>query len=199
MNYRKTFFLLITGTSLALFWACGGLIENRDIPAINDSANSTSGSRVQGDALPYYDLETYFNAQIEALTKKNPLVKKEIEVDGEREVKTIHIQNWNHELDPFFNSAINKPAWRTSYAIDSSKNQYTYTALEDDLKTRKIVIDFDENGGVAKVMIWNETDNMIYTTQEELTFYPDSLYEIVHHQQVRVLGKHSFKLVGHIQ
>ena len=145
--------------------------------------------------LSYYDIKGFFEREIEKLQKANPDVKKTTAYNQEEEVKVLKIAKWEQELALFSESDINKSSWKGSYKIDSLPNQLIYTAKEDDLRTRKIVIDFKDNKP-SKFFIKNRTSNYLYTSSEDLIFYTDSLYDIVKDQKVTLLGENHYRITG---
>ncbi len=45
-------------------------------------------------------------------------------------------------------------------------------------------------------MIYNDSKNMLYESQEWLSYFPDSLYQIDKKQTVRLLGTNTYKIKG---
>ncbi|ADY52589.1 hypothetical protein Pedsa_2037 [Pseudopedobacter saltans DSM 12145] len=154
-----------------------------------------SGKEKDIQELSYYDIKGFFEQEIVKLNKTNPVVKKSVFYNQDEEVKTLKIKDWAQELSLFVESDINKSSWKNSYKIDSLPNQIVYTAKENDLRTQKIIIDFKDSKPV-KFSIKNKSINYLYTTSEDLTFYTDSLYNIVKDQHVTVLGDNHYIITG---
>lgn len=148
--------------------------------------------------LSYYDIKGFFETEIKKLSKTNPEVKKTVYHNKNEEVKILKITDWSQELNLFVESDINKSSWKKSYKIDSLPNQLIYTSKDDNLRTKKITIDFKNNKPV-KFSIKNISTNYLYTTSEDLTFYVDSLYDIVKDQRVLLLGGNHYKITGRLK
>ncbi len=129
------------------------------------------------DASTYFDLKVYFEKEAIKLQKQNPMLTKMVQQNGESETKYVRIADWKSELGFFIASDINKPAWRNSYQVIKKPNQITYLAQDDGLRTRKIEIYNNQQGGVKQISIFNKTTNILYTSTEAITYFPDSLFE----------------------
>jgi hypothetical protein len=143
----------------------------------------------------YFDLEGYFKADAARLTKLNHPVLKTVIHNGDTQTKTVHINNWDAELSLFIQSDINKPAWRDSYSIVNSCNTIIYQTKDPELTTKEIVITKQGNK-VKWIMIVNSTKNILYTTTEKLSYFPDSLYNIYKNQKVRLLKANNYRISG---
>lgn len=144
----------------------------------------------------YIDLKGYFDTEARRLTKSNPLVKKTVARNDATETRSLNDINWKTELSLFAESDINKPAWKDSYKVSSHGDKTTYLATDADLKTREIKITKDGSGKIKKVFIRNQTDNMLYSSTEQLIYIPDSLYEISKQQHVAVIGDNRYFING---
>lgn len=149
----------------------------------------------------YFSLKNYFEEESKRLAKNYGGIEKTAQINSKTETKTIKIENWSQELDAFIQSDINKPAWKSSYSIerDSSQNLLIYKSTDPKLTTKKITIKKDSDDDVIAVLIEKLTENNLYTTKENLEYYPDSLYIIETTQAVRLLGKNSYKIVGYFK
>jgi hypothetical protein len=150
---------------------------------------------VRDTNLKYFDLDGYFKNEATRLTKANMLINKSVTHNGTTETKKLHISNWDTELSLFKASDINRPAWKKSYSILKDSDIIIYKALEPELTTREILIKLAD-GKVKYMMIINDTHNMIYTTREKLSYFPDSLYLIQKSQKVRFLGVNNYDIRG---
>src|SRR5882757_7054826 len=110
--FKSKFTLTLAGCALLLFSACRPDVEEN------------------GDALKYFDIKGYFTKDIARLNKLNRPVFKTVSHNGVTESKTVHIDNWGHELDLFLGADINKPAWKNSYTIVNENGILIYKAKE---------------------------------------------------------------------
>jgi uncharacterized secreted protein with C-terminal beta-propeller domain len=123
------------------------------------------------------------------------MIIKSVEHNGDIQTKKMHIANWGLELSLFKLSDINKPAWKDSYAIQSGGDIIFYKAKDPELKTRALIIK-QVNGQVKWILIYNHTKNLLYETDEKLSYFPDSLYLIEKSQRVRFLGTNKYRIKG---
>ncbi len=142
----------------------------------------------------FFDLRSFFQAEITRLEKAQPSIKKEIEINGEKEDKVQDSIDFEKELAIFVRADINKPAWRDKYQIDSvmeAQNLKTlrYTALDSSLKTRALTIDFNQND-VERIFILNQTNSPLIKSEQQLTFEPQSGY-FIRNKQSLSLSKNS--------
>ncbi len=72
----------------------------------------------------------------------------------------------------------------------------TYAAKDLSLKTREINIYFSKSGRIDRVSINNRVENILYTSREQLEYYPDSIYSIIKTQEVELLGKNTYIITG---
>ncbi|XHR93010.1 hypothetical protein ACFJIV_22110 [Mucilaginibacter sp. UC70_90] len=46
------------------------------------------------------------------------------------------------------------------------------------------------------ILIYNHTKNLLYETNEKLSYFPDSLYLIQKTQHVKLMGRNDYKVQG---
>jgi hypothetical protein len=144
----------------------------------------------------YIDLKGYFDSEARRLTKSNPLIKKTVARNDATETRPLKDINWKTELSLFAESDINKQAWKDSYKVSRHGYKTIYLATDNTLKTREINITQDPQGKIKKILIRNQTDNMLYSSTEQLVYIPDSLYEISKQQHVAVIGDNRYFING---
>jgi hypothetical protein len=148
-----------------------------------------------GGTLKYFDIKGYFTADTARLNKLNTPVFKTVTYNGATESKKAKIENWGHELDLFIASDINKPAWRDSYTIIADSDVLLYKAKDPELKMREMIIKMDKQK-VKWILIFNHTKNILYQTDEKLSYFPDSLYVVQKIQRIRLIGTNKYKIEG---
>ncbi len=135
----------------------------------------------------FFDLKTYFQQEAASLTAKKPQLRKRLEIDGRIEEQTLDSVDFSEELRLFAEADINRPAWLDKYAVDSllqngRLSRLTYRALEADLKTRELQIDFVD-GKVREIHIHKKFDTAIANTDQKLAYYPGKGYSIENRQK----------------
>ena len=143
--------------------------------------------------LIYFDLKSYFNSEAARLKLKNKAIIKAVTYNKSTESKTVFIQNWEREFDFFISSDINKPSWKDSYTIEKSEDLIIYRAKLKELKLREMIVKMDNNK-VKWVFVYNAINNLLYFSSEQLSYFPDSLYQIEKQQKVKLLSKNYFRV-----
>ncbi len=170
MKHSFAFILLV------FLGACGAKEDSKNIPG------------------KYFDIRGYFEKEALRLQKQNPAIYKTVSQNSQVEKKRVNIPDWKSELELFTESDINKPAWNNSYIVRKNGSSVEYISTDSDLKTRKIKIHHSEKGQIDQIIIFNKTSNLLYTSTEKLSYYPDSLYTINKKQNVQVIGENQFAI-----
>ncbi len=148
-----------------------------------------------GGALRYFDIKGFYTIDTAVLRKLNKPVFKTVTHNGVSESKTVPIDNWGQELNFFISSDINKPAWKDSYDITANGEFLIYRAKYPELKMREMIISKNKQK-VNWILIFNNSKNILYSTSEKLSYFPDSLYLIEKVQRVRMIGTNYYKVKG---
>ena len=162
-------------------------------------ASSCESNRKVAKRYSYFDLEGFFQREISRLQKLNPKVSKTVVKNTEAENRELRINDWEEELSLFTASDINKPAWKGSYKKSEKMGEILYTAIDPKLRTERLLIRRNKNGKVHHISIINKVSNSLYSSKENLTYYPDSLYEIRKEQKVRLLGSNKYTVTGRLK
>lgn len=123
-------------------------------------------------------------------------MNKTVAKDDAEEQKNIRVADWKKEFTLFIDADINKPAWQSSYRVDSTGSAVTYTSTDSTLRTKEIHIAKSDEGTVTHIRVINQVNNMLYQTNEQLDYYVDSLYRISKQQDVRIIGKSHYTVTG---
>ena len=147
----------------------------------------------------YFDIRGFFAKEANRLAAKRPAVQKSISDNGSIESRKVRVADWGSELSLFSESDINKPSWRNSYRVSKRGSVITYTAKDSKIRTQKVTIRLSDKSQVSYIAIRNQSENMLYSSNEMLEYYPDSLYRIVKQQNVKVLGSHRYLIEGRLR
>ncbi|MEO0339534.1 MAG: hypothetical protein AAF242_09995 [Bacteroidota bacterium] len=146
----------------------------------------------------FFDLESYFTTEIARLKAQKSGAEKILEINGETETLKVDSLNLEKELAIFKQSDINKTSWADKYNGDTTIvggkiQQITYTALEEDLKTKKIIIEF-ANDKVEDISIENEVDSPVLKSKQQLHYQPNQGYSIAQTQKIRLMKENDLKV-----
>ena len=148
-----------------------------------------------GAALKYFDLKGFLTRDTAVLNRAYHQVDKTVIHNGVSERRNVKIYNWGQELNLFFQSDINKPAWKNSYTIINNDEFILYKAKYPELQTRELLVKLDKQK-VKWILIYTRDQNFLYKTNSKLTYYPDSAYLIEKLQHVRLLGNNTYIING---
>ena len=150
----------------------------------------------------YYDLKGLLERQIEALKSEKPKVQKNILVNEITENQTVNSLDWSKELDFFIQADLNKPAFVSSYRVDSYSMGVKYFLKE----TEKLPVKFleinrmGEDGVEVRALVSNS--NYLYDTERnlKLSLKQGQLidYQIDGFQKVVFGKKKMFKIMGKV-
>ncbi|GAA5032772.1 hypothetical protein GCM10011506_23150 [Marivirga lumbricoides] len=122
----------------------------------------------------YFDVEALVDEQIEQLRQKDPLLAKQISIDGQSERDTINFDSlgWVNELEVFKLANINKPNLRGEYeavekTLDDSKI-WSYTADKQSLGIEFLHVYFGSDSTLKKLEARYNEDNALYTSERNL-------------------------------
>ncbi len=146
----------------------------------------------------YFDIKGYFEKEISRLQKLNPIVNKTVSVNGEVESKSYKIADWSKELDIFVNADINKTSWKGSFKTTTQKGVEIYTSDHKKIPVKRISITWKGNKA-GKIEIIIDNKNILYRSQDTLTYCPDSLYEIKKQQKIRLLKNKKYAIIGKLK
>ena len=143
----------------------------------------------------YFDLKAYIQQEAVRLAGKNPIVSKTVTVNGMVENKKVRIPDWSAELTSFSDADINKAAWQGLFKIVKNDTLERYQSNDDKVNVKRLDI-VRKNGRVAKLEVSMKTTNYLYTSTDQLTYYPDSIYQIEKSQKIKLLQPKSYKVTG---
>jgi hypothetical protein len=118
---------------------------------------------------PLFDLKGFLDNEIATHLKDVKKVKKTVTVNGKTETKEVVIKDWKEELKLFFNSDINRPAWRDKYFVTSQGNKENgdfktdFTVVDNDLnlKTRYLGIAKSDILKYSEIKVWNYDQSVV--------------------------------------
>jgi hypothetical protein len=101
--------------------------------------------------------------------------------DNQLESKELSVSNWEHELKPFFESDIDKPAWHLAYDCDTVKTdslmQVVYVANDEKAPVRRMQIDYLKEK-IQRIDIQFEKNNPWFSSKRTLIYQRNIGYQI---------------------
>lgn len=143
----------------------------------------------------YFDSKKYFDQEAVRLGRKNASIKKTVVVDGLSETKSISIPDWKKELSAFTDAEITRASWKGLFIIRKTPKVTTYSSTEDKIPVKEFKV-ISRNGKVKGLSIIVKNDNMLYQSADSLVYYPDSMYQIIKHQNIRFLSNKTYTVTG---
>jgi len=146
-------------------------------------------------SLLYFDVKGYFEKEALRLKKNNPIIIKEVSINGATEAKTIKIKDWLNEFSIFIDADINKASWRGSFIAKKTSDTELYTSSNKRIKVKSVYIQKEQNK-IKGIQIIISNKNILYTSNDTLSYYPNRLYEIKKQQKIKLLKLKSYKVTG---
>ena len=158
------------------------------------SCNQREESKANTD-LTYFDLKGYFGKEISRLKEAKAKVNKTVSINGIEENKTVLINDWDKELAIFVNADINKNSWKGSFNVNRKGEVDTYTTNNKKIPIKKISVTH-QFSRVNKVEIIINNKNILFESQDTLTYLPDELYQIKKQQKIRFLATKNYGVMA---
>ena len=143
----------------------------------------------------YFDLPNYFKQEANRLAKARPMINKTIEVNGKSETREVKIDNWEKEFDLFVQADINKASWRGSFTPTVANNLQVYTSQSNKIPVKRLEVSYTGNK-VASIKVFVTNTNDLYTSNDSLSYYPDSLYRIKKVQHIKLMSEKKYEVTG---
>ncbi len=147
----------------------------------------------------FFDIKGYFEGEIQRLRNNQQLANKYLEVNNSSEQLEGVELDYEKELSSFLKADINKVSWQEKYQADTllsgegRPEQITYKALDPDLRTQSVQINFKEEQ-VANIQISNRTENPVLYNSQELRYDPSKGYRIKSHQKLKLSPPQEIKI-----
>lgn len=143
----------------------------------------------------FIDLPAFFQKEIDSLQIAKPLVTKTVLKDSISEQRELHIKDWNIEFSSFLSIDLNKPAYKGYIQKDSINNVVNYKFTNPDLDLNLVKITY-ENQDPITFEIFRNTDNLLYYTEEHLSYSKGKTYKVEKKQKVTFLGNNFYAIEG---
>jgi hypothetical protein len=156
---------------------------------------NSSAPEKQRSVLEYFDLKGYIGKETRRLRQLNPEVDKTVMVDNVVEHKKLKIANWQKELSVFSDADINKSAWKGLFRLHKAKDSETYISDNEKVPVKSLVIRY-KAGRIYKIEVLNSSSNILYTSNDTLSYFPDSLYGIKKTQHIKLLNEKNYRITG---
>ena len=149
----------------------------------------------QKNTLTYFDIKGYFEKEVLRLARINPLVTKTVAVNELPETKQIRITDWTKELSAFSDADINRSAWRGLFNKKSTGQEEVYSSDDKKVPVKELTIT-KRNGQVYGIRILIRYSNVLYSSADTLSYFPDSLYQVKKKQQIKLLDEKNYSITG---
>lgn len=150
----------------------------------------------------YFDIKALFASQIVVLGKEKSIFKKEISINGEKEIKELSAINWEKELDPFLQSDINKPAFLQSYEIveTDSTLRYLLKAGEKQPISSIWMMKKRNSKDITYIEIAASSENLLYSWNKTLiAIFKNGFlqkYSVIGDQKILVFDQENYQIIG---
>lgn len=155
----------------------------------------TPSVKKQQDNLTYFDLKGYFQKEAQRLKNNNPVLTKTVTVNGAAEKKRIRITDWEKEFAIFLDADINRTAWAGLFSTEKSKERELYTSNNEKVPVKEVLI-LKKGAQLYSIQILVKNANVLYSSADTLSYYPDSLYQVKKKQHIKLLSEKDYSITG---
>ncbi|MCY1525449.1 hypothetical protein D9M68_604280 [compost metagenome] len=143
----------------------------------------------------YFDLKKYFEAEAVRLNKVGLKINKSVAINDDKTQKMVSIEDFNKEFESFISADINKASWRGSFVVKTTPELISYESNSDKIPVKKLELS-RKNGKINAIHIFVANQNILYTSQDTLNYFPDSLYQIKKNQKIKLLEMKEYEVIG---
>lgn len=143
----------------------------------------------------YFDLKGYMAKEVTRLKIMNPEIDKTVTVNKATEQKRLKIADWQKELSMFADADINKSAWQGLFKLTKTKDLETYTSDNEKVPVKVLKIHY-KLGKVKEIEVLISNTNSLYTSNDTLSYFPDSLYALQKTQHIKLLNEKNYRITG---
>lgn len=158
-------------------------------------ACSPAAPKKQSSPLSYFDLKGFIANEVNRLKAVNPVIDKTVMVNHNAEHKKLKIADWQKELSAFADADINKSAWQGLFTLKKDKEVETYKSDNEKVPVKSIRITY-KHGKPAGIEVLISNANILYTSNDTLSYYPDSIYQVKKTQRIKLLNQKNYKIIG---
>jgi hypothetical protein len=98
-------------------------------------------------------------------------------------------------LSAFFNADLNKVAWQGQFKLRKIGQWETYSCENEKVPVKKFSLNRVGNT-VKGIVIVLRDSNVLYTSSDTLSYYPDSLYRVIKVQHITFLNSKKYNITG---
>lgn len=161
-------------------------------------ACNSAPQKKQFKASQYFDLKDYIAKEAKRLNKLNPEIDKDVIVNKAGERKKVKIADWQKELAIYADADINKSAWQGLFEFHESKDSKTYVSDNEKVPVKSLAVKY-RDGKICGIEILIKTENSLYTSNDTLSYFPDSLYQVKKTQHIKLLNEKNYQITGKFQ
>ncbi|WP_316811071.1 hypothetical protein [Pedobacter heparinus] len=155
----------------------------------------TSSVKEQKGILTYFDLKGYFEKEAARLKRNKPVLTKTVMVNGAAETKKISIADWPKELAVFSDADINRSAWAGLFSVEKDSQKELYTSANEKVPVKEVRI-LKKDNKLYGIQIFVKNANVLYSSSDTLSYYPDSLYQVKKKQHIKLLTEKNYSITG---
>ena len=148
---------------------------------------------------PYFHSRAFFEAEIERVKAASYHFRKQVELNENREEKTLDSLNIEQELAVFIKNDINRPAFDGRYQVDSVYNEAQklsevhYMALDDKLAVKNLKLQF-ENASLSRIELQTSSASRLLKANSTAIYEPQKGYQVENYQKITFLGEQNMKI-----
>ncbi len=88
-----------------------------------------------------------------------------------------------------------RTSWKGLFNLSKKEGQEIYNSANEKVPVKEIKID-KEGQNIKAIMIVVKNSNSLYTSEDSLFYYPDSIYCIKKTQKIKLLDEKKYEIKG---
>lgn len=153
-----------------------------------------------GEHDSFINLKALVSADIQRLESQNCGSVKRGMIDGDSASSVVSNVEWKKELQVIADADINKRAWIPHFKSDTIRHQsdtlqIIVRANRDDIPTRTINL-WLVNEKIIEVYIEKRTSNLLFSSEQKITYQPGRSYHIRGTQKAVFLSRKEFEITS---
>ena len=140
----------------------------------------------------FFDTDAFLKQEEIRLRATPHKVSAQISVNGTVEQKILDSLNYTDAFALFFQSSINKTAWKEKYIIDSviengNLKKIVYTARNENLKTRRLQVDFNNKQSPENLVFDFKNTSILGDITQKLEYNAKQGIKIFNKQEILLI------------
>lgn len=149
----------------------------------------------------FFDTKSFFNHEIELLTKqKSGVSKRFVFINNNDSIILLDSVNWQRELQVFIDLDLAKPSNQSAFIVSNTEAngliEKSYKAIDSAQELQTVIITTDNKQNVKIIEALLTKNNSLYKASKHLRYVTDSGYSINGNQQLKLGNNNTYQVAA---